>query len=96
MKIDNNMLLEQSDIYKFPTMQLIQLLGENSLQAVYQQLKMVEREIQFMVDQIEMFDLFPVIKPVDHIDPDSGLSDDTWLHPCKVTMYCFFVNYIFG
>ncbi|XP_049877279.1 dynein axonemal heavy chain 10 [Pectinophora gossypiella] len=55
----------------------------NSLNSVYQQLKMVEREISFMVDQIEIFDLFPVMKPTDYEDPDTGLPDDTWLHPCK-------------
>lgn len=56
----------------------------NSLEAVYQQLKMVEKDIRFLVDQIERFDLYPVVKPQDYVDPDSGEPDDTWLYPCKV------------
>ncbi|KAM3960300.1 LOW QUALITY PROTEIN: dynein heavy chain at 89D [Aphomia sociella] len=57
--------------------------GENSLQAVYQQLKMVEKEIQFLIDQLERFDLFPLVRPQNYVDPDTGLPDDTWLYPCK-------------
>ncbi|CAG9136916.1 unnamed protein product [Plutella xylostella] len=57
--------------------------GVNSLEAVYQQLKMVEKDIRFLVDQIERFDLYPVVKPQDYVDPDSGEPDDTWLYPCK-------------
>ncbi|XP_059059014.1 dynein axonemal heavy chain 10 [Achroia grisella] len=57
--------------------------GENSLQAVYQQLKMVEKEIQFLIDQLEQFDLFPLVRPQDYADPETGHPDDTWLYPCK-------------
>ncbi|KAJ2948630.1 hypothetical protein O0L34_g7885 [Tuta absoluta] len=56
---------------------------QHSLQAVHEQLKMVEREINFLIDQIELFDLFPHIMPKNWIDPDTGEPDDTWLHPCK-------------
>lgn len=59
-------------------------LGENSLKAVYQQMKMVEKEIQFLLDQMEMFDLFPLLKPKDYIDPATGSPDDSWFYPCKV------------
>lgn len=58
--------------------------GQNSLQSVHQQLKMVEKEILFMIEQIEIFDLFPVVKPKDYVDPETGQADDTWFHPCKV------------
>ncbi|KAF9424732.1 hypothetical protein HW555_000033, partial [Spodoptera exigua] len=57
--------------------------GENSLQAVYKQLKMVEKEVQFLVDQLEAFDLFPLLKPKDYLDPKTGQPDPTWLYPCK-------------
>ncbi|KAF9819085.1 hypothetical protein SFRURICE_000750 [Spodoptera frugiperda] len=57
--------------------------GENSLQAVYKQLKMVEKEVQFLVDQLEAFDLFPVLKPKNYLDPKTGEPDSTWLYPCK-------------
>ncbi|CAK1584360.1 unnamed protein product [Parnassius mnemosyne] len=57
--------------------------GQNSLQAVYQQLKMVEKEIQVLIDQLELFDLFPIIKPQDYVCPETGQPDDTWLYPCK-------------
>lgn len=60
--------------------------GQNALQAVYQQLKMVEREIQFNLNQLQMFDLFPIMKPKDYVDPDTGEVDDTWLYPCKVNI----------
>ncbi|XP_026741363.1 dynein heavy chain 10, axonemal [Trichoplusia ni] len=56
---------------------------ENSLQAVYKQLKMVEKEVQFLVDQLEAFDLFPLVRPVDYIDPWTDKPDPTWLYPCK-------------
>lgn len=59
--------------------------GEHALQAVYKQLKMVEKEIQFLVDQVQAFDLYPLLKPDNHVDPDTGLPDPTWLYPCKVT-----------
>lgn len=58
--------------------------GENSLQAVYKQLKMVEKEVQFLVDQLEAFDLFPMVRPENYVDPKSGNPDPTWLYPCKV------------
>lgn len=51
---------------------------------MHQQLKMVEKEILFMIEQIEIFDLFPVVKPKDYVCPDTGKLDDTWFHPCKV------------
>ncbi|KAJ0174233.1 hypothetical protein K1T71_010379 [Dendrolimus kikuchii] len=57
--------------------------GQNSLQAVYQQLKMVEKEIQFLIDQLELFDLFPLARPQNYIDPDTCLPDETWLYSCK-------------
>ncbi|XP_045502201.1 dynein axonemal heavy chain 10 [Colias croceus] len=57
--------------------------GQNSLQAVYQQLKMVEKEIQFLIDQLQEFDLFPFVKPTNYIDPVTKEPDDTWLYPCK-------------
>ncbi|KOB71863.1 putative ciliary dynein heavy chain [Operophtera brumata] len=57
--------------------------GENSLQAVYKQLKMVEKEIQSLIDQIEMFDMFPYIRPKNYVDAETGLPDDTWIYPCK-------------
>nr|XP_034835442.1 dynein heavy chain 10, axonemal [Maniola hyperantus] len=57
--------------------------GENSLKAVYQQLKMVEKEIQSLLDQIAEFDLFPLVRPENYVDPVTGESDDTWLYPCK-------------
>lgn len=61
------------------------LTVENSLQAVYKQLKMVEKEVQFLVDQLEAFDLFPLVRPVDYIDPWTDKPDPTWLYPCKVS-----------
>ncbi|XP_063540762.1 dynein axonemal heavy chain 10 [Cydia strobilella] len=57
--------------------------GEKSLKAVYQQLKMVEKEIVFLMQQLEMFDLFPVLKPKNYVDPVTKQPDDTWLFPCK-------------
>ncbi|XP_028025407.1 dynein heavy chain 10, axonemal [Bombyx mandarina] len=57
--------------------------GENSLQAVYQQLKMVEKEIQFLINQLQEFDLFPVVRPKNYKDPETGIPDDTWIYPCK-------------
>ncbi|KAL4712607.1 hypothetical protein ACJJTC_007202 [Scirpophaga incertulas] len=62
--------------------------GENSLRAVYQQLKMVEKEIQFLIDQIQLFDLFPLVIPENYIDPITNELDKTWLYPCKT----FFVE----
>ncbi|KAJ8717758.1 hypothetical protein PYW07_005688 [Mythimna separata] len=62
--------------------------GEHALQAVYKQLKMVEKEIQFLVDQIESFDLYPLLKPENYVDPETGLPDPTWIYPCKA----FFVE----
>ncbi|PZC71734.1 hypothetical protein B5X24_HaOG212562 [Helicoverpa armigera] len=57
--------------------------GENSLQATYKQLKMVEKEIQFLVDQLEAFDLFPLLRPENYVDPRTDLPDPSWLYPCK-------------
>ncbi|XP_075981627.1 dynein heavy chain at 89D [Anticarsia gemmatalis] len=57
--------------------------GENSLRAVYKQLKMVEKEVQFLIDQLEAFNLFPVMRPENYVDPITGEPDDTWLYPCK-------------
>ncbi|KPJ04007.1 Dynein heavy chain 10, axonemal [Papilio xuthus] len=62
--------------------------GQNSLQAVYQQLKMVEKEILVLIDQLELFDLFPLLKPENYVCPDTGQPDSTWLYPCKT----FFVE----
>lgn len=45
---------------------------------------MVEKELVVMITQLEMFDLFPLMKPTEYLDPDTGQPDDTWLHPCKV------------
>lgn len=54
---------------------------------MYQQLKMVEKEIQFLLDQIEMFDLFPLMRPKDYVDPKTGEPDKTWIYPCKVDIF---------
>lgn len=45
---------------------------------------MVEKEIQFLLDQIKMFDLFPLMRPKDYVDPKTGEPDKTWIYPCKV------------
>ncbi|XP_041985040.1 dynein axonemal heavy chain 10 [Aricia agestis] len=57
--------------------------GENCLRTVYQHLKMIEKEIESLLSQLEQYDLFPCMKPEDYKDPDSGEADDTWLYPCK-------------
>ncbi|XP_068620608.1 LOW QUALITY PROTEIN: dynein axonemal heavy chain 10 [Battus philenor] len=62
--------------------------GQNSLQAVHQQLKLVEKEIQALIDQLELFDLFPIMRPDNYINPQTGESDSSWLYPCKT----FFVE----
>ena len=59
---------------------------------MYQQLKMVEKEIQFLLDQLELFDLFPSIRPKEYVNPQTQEPDPTWLYPCKVinkTLYTY-------
>lgn len=69
--------------------------GESSLRAVYKQLKMVEKEIQFLIDQVELFDLFPIVRPQNYVDPVTGEPDDTWIYPCKVR-FITFSDYTYG